>query len=72
MAGVGLVAFYKFAPAKGEPNRITSYLSGLLTPKEIWNEINNKHLDLSVTEMQEKLQVQSAQRPSLVRYRYPQ
>ncbi|EIM81102.1 uncharacterized protein STEHIDRAFT_104466 [Stereum hirsutum FP-91666 SS1] len=72
VGAAGLVAFYKYAPAKGEANLVTDFLYSQRTPKEIWDRINDKHLDMSFARMGAILLTQDAKTPPLRRYRYPQ
>ena len=38
------MAFYKFAPAPGEDNRLTAALAEYTKPSEFWEKLTVKHL----------------------------
>ena len=44
LATLGVVAFYKFAPAPGEDNRLTAALAESSRPAEFWEKLTVKHL----------------------------
>ncbi|KAI0048304.1 hypothetical protein FA95DRAFT_1605397 [Auriscalpium vulgare] len=72
LGALGVVAFYKWAPSQGDDNFVTRYIEHYYTPKEAWEALNNKHLELS-TQVQETVHlVQDARRPPIIRYRHPQ
>lgn len=67
-----IVAFYKFAPARGEDNYVTQYLARFQTPSEVWAALNEKHVNAVTVQSDQLLLQNSATRPTVHRYRYPQ
>jgi len=67
-----VVAFYKFAPAPGEDNIITRYISYYSTPKEVWEHANIHHTILSQDASEAQQIIWGAKQPAVHRYRYPQ
>ena len=72
LATLGVVAFYKFAPAPGEENRLTAALAEYSKPSEFWEKLTLKHLMQTVEVSDGALLVGEAKRPPVHRYRYPQ
>jgi len=72
LGALGVVAFYKYAPAPGEDNYITRYIAYYSTPKDIWESINYKHLELAHEASEDTLLIRNAQPPIVHRFRYPQ
>ncbi|KAI0645395.1 hypothetical protein C8Q79DRAFT_1001015 [Trametes meyenii] len=72
LAAVGVVAFYKFAPAPGDDNFIAKYISRTMTPAEVYRNLSFKHLVLSAQGSDETLLVTDAKPPVVHRYRFPQ
>ncbi|KAI0930368.1 hypothetical protein AcW1_009082 [Taiwanofungus camphoratus] len=72
LLGLAVAGWYKFAPAPGEDTYLTRFIAHYSTPREVWQRLSLKHLMLSVEGSDESLLMQSAQRPPVHRYRYPQ
>ena len=72
LATLGVVAFYKFAPAPGEENRLTAALAEYSKPSAFWETLSLKHLMQTVEVSDGALLVGEAKRPPVHRYRYPQ
>ncbi|KAG9018163.1 hypothetical protein FRB90_012007 [Tulasnella sp. 427] len=70
--GYGL---YAFAPSRtgadGKENSLTSWIRTNITPSEIWRSRNETHLILSMEQAEAKHLAGSAQRPLMMRTRYP-
>ncbi|KAL4074020.1 hypothetical protein V8B97DRAFT_1937635 [Scleroderma yunnanense] len=66
------VGFYKWAPKSGEDAYLTQWLSHYATPREVWVAISEKQLLRSQHVASNNVLQTSAQRPSIVRYRFPQ
>lgn len=66
------VGFYKWAPKSDEKAYLTKWLSHYSTPREVWTAINEQQLLRSQEVAVNNVLQTSAQRPSMVRYRYPQ
>ena len=67
-----VVAFYNFAPARGEDNYVTQYIARFQTPSEVWTALNEKHVNAASVQSDQLLLQNSATRPAVYRYRYPQ
>ncbi|KAJ8488924.1 hypothetical protein ONZ51_g3243 [Trametes cubensis] len=72
LAAVGVVAFYKFAPAPGDENPIGKFIARTMTPAEVWRNAGWKHLVLSKEVSEETKLVTTAKPPPVHRYRFPQ
>lgn len=72
VAAIGVVAFYKYAPAPGDENRIAKYISSTMTPAEVWRDVAFKHLTLAAKGSEETKLMVDAKPPTVHRYRYPQ
>ncbi|KAI0334941.1 hypothetical protein GY45DRAFT_1293768 [Cubamyces sp. BRFM 1775] len=72
LAAVGVVAFYKFAPAPGDENPIAKYIARTMTPAEVWKNLAWNHLVLSTQVSDETKLVTTAKPPPVHRYRFPQ
>ncbi|KAI0829667.1 hypothetical protein BC628DRAFT_1314712 [Trametes gibbosa] len=72
LAAVGVVAFYKFAPAPGDDTLIAKTVARTMAPADVWKSISFKHLLLSAQGSDETLLVTDAKPPTVHRYRYPQ
>ncbi|TBU43404.1 hypothetical protein BD309DRAFT_960775 [Dichomitus squalens] len=72
VAGVGIVAFYKFAPEPTEDTLIAKYIKSTMTQPEFWKDTAFKHLVLSAQGSDETLLVADAKPPVVHRYRFPQ
>ena len=72
IAGVGVVAFYKYAPAPGDENPIAKYITKTMTPAEVWSNTSFSHLAKSAQISDDTLLMGSAKPPVVHRYRYPQ
>ncbi|KAH9855210.1 hypothetical protein C2E23DRAFT_874800 [Lenzites betulinus] len=72
VAAVGVVAFYKFAPAPGDETLVAKYVTSTRTPADVWKSISFKHLLLSAEGSDVTLLVTDAKPPTVHRYRYPQ
>lgn len=72
IAGLGVVAFYKFAPAPSDETLIAKYVSRTMTSGEVWKDILFKHLLLSAQGSDETLLITDAKPPVVHRYRFPQ
>lgn len=66
------VGFYKWAPKSDEDAYLTKWLSHYSTPREVWAAANEQQLLRSQEVAINNVLQTSAQRPSMVRYRYPQ
>ncbi|KAI6033049.1 hypothetical protein F5J12DRAFT_196288 [Pisolithus orientalis] len=66
------IAFYKWAPRPGEEAFLTKWLAHYSTSPEFWTRINEQQLLRSQHMTVNTVLQTSAQRPSMVRYRYPQ
>ena len=66
------MAFYKFAPAPGEDNRLTAALAEYTKPSEFWEKLTVKHLLQTVEVSDGALLIGDAKRAPVHRYRYPQ
>lgn len=69
---LGVVAFYKFAPAQGEENRITAAIAEYMKPAEVWERLTIKHLLQTVEVSDNALLIGDAKPAPVHRYRYPQ
>ena len=72
LATLGVVAFYKFAHAPGEDNRLTAALAEYSRPAEFWEKLTVKHLLQTVEVSDGALLIGDAKRAPVHRYRYPQ
>ncbi|RPD63905.1 hypothetical protein L226DRAFT_610200 [Lentinus tigrinus ALCF2SS1-7] len=72
IAAVGVVAFYKYAPAPGDDNPIAKYISSTMTPAEVWHNMAFKHLAMSAQGSDDTKLMVDAKPPTVHRYRYPQ
>lgn len=72
IAGVGVVAFYKFAPEPTNDTAIAKYISSTMTAPEVWRDASFKHLVLSAKGSDDTLLVANAKPPVVHRYRFPQ
>ena len=72
LAAVGVVAFYKYAPAPGDDTAIARWISRSMTPAEVWQSTSFTHLLKSVQGADETLLVAEAKPPVVHRYRFPQ
>ncbi|KAI6046186.1 hypothetical protein EDC04DRAFT_2558754 [Pisolithus marmoratus] len=66
------IAFYKWAPRPSEEAFLTKWLAHYSTSPEFWARINEQQLLRSQHMTVNTVLQTSAQRPSMVRYRYPQ
>ena len=67
-----IVAFYKYAPGRSEDNYVTQYIARFQTPREVWAALNEKHVNAVSVQSDQLLLQNSATRPTVHRYRYPQ
>ena len=72
LAGVGIVAFYKYAPEPTEDNPIAKYVKSTMAQPEYWKDTAFNHLLLSAKGSDETLLVADAKPPVVHRYRFPQ
>ena len=72
IAGVGIVAFYKFAPEPTNDTALAKYISSTMTAPEVWSNASFKHLVLSAKGSEETLLMADAKPPVVHRYRFPQ
>ncbi|KAI8993778.1 hypothetical protein BD414DRAFT_435959 [Trametes punicea] len=72
LVAVGVVAFYKYAPAPGDDNPIAKYLSRSQVPAEVYKEAAFKHLLLAAQGSDETLLVADSKPPVVHRLRFPQ
>ena len=72
LAGLGVVAFYKFAPAPGDDTTIAKYISKNMSPAALWDATSFSHLIKSAERSDEVLLVADAKPPTIHRYRFPQ
>ncbi|TFY79258.1 hypothetical protein EWM64_g4755 [Hericium alpestre] len=72
LAGLGVVGFYKFAPSSGEDNFISKYIAHYRTPKEVWENWANKHLEFQTQVQENTFIIQHAKLPPVHVYRFPQ
>ncbi|KAI0743795.1 hypothetical protein C8Q80DRAFT_1122183 [Daedaleopsis nitida] len=72
IAALGVVAFYKFAPAPGDENPIAKYISSTMTAPEVWKNTSFKHLVMSAQGSDDTKLVVDAKPPVVHRYRFPQ
>ncbi|KAI0371132.1 hypothetical protein BV20DRAFT_965803 [Pilatotrama ljubarskyi] len=72
LASLGVIAFYKYAPAPGDENPIAKYVARTMTPAQVWKNTGFKHLLLSAQGSDETLLVADAKPPVVHRYRFPQ
>ena len=72
IAALGVVAFYKYAPAPGDENPIAKYISSTMTKPDVWNDTAFRHLILSAKGSDETKLVTDAKPPVVHRYRFPQ
>ncbi|KAI6026110.1 hypothetical protein BKA83DRAFT_3066948 [Pisolithus microcarpus] len=66
------IAFYKWAPRPGEEAFLTQWLAHQSTAAEFWARVNEQQLLRSQHMTVNTVLQTSAQRPGMVRYRYPQ
>ncbi|KAI6000477.1 hypothetical protein EDD15DRAFT_2232436 [Pisolithus albus] len=66
------IAFYKWAPRPGEEAILTQWLAHHSTAAEFWARVNEQQLLRSQRMTVNTVLQTSAQRPGMVRYRYPQ
>ncbi|KAG6332698.1 hypothetical protein ID866_6389 [Astraeus odoratus] len=66
------VGFYKWAPRPDEDAYLTRWLTHYATHREFWDRMNEIQLLRSHQVTVDTVVQMSAQRPSVVRYRYPQ
>ncbi|TFK94601.1 hypothetical protein K466DRAFT_649241 [Polyporus arcularius HHB13444] len=72
IAAVGIVAFYKYAPAPGDENPIAKYISSTMTPAKVYQDVSFKHLIGSAQISDDTKLMVDAKPPVVHRYRYPQ
>ena len=72
LAGFGVAAFYKWAPAPGEDVYLTRWIAMYTKPEEYWLDINAKHTALSQEVSDQSLLFRDAKQPAVHRLRYPQ
>ncbi|KAI0702960.1 hypothetical protein C8T65DRAFT_696832 [Cerioporus squamosus] len=72
IAALGIVAFYKYAPAPGDDNPIAKYISSIMTPAEVYKNVAFKHLTKSAEVSDDTKLMVDAKPPVVHRYRYPQ
>lgn len=72
VAGLVTMGWYNYAPGSGEGTYLTKAISHYITPHQVWERINLKHLTMSAEGQVDALTVGSAKRPPVHRYRYPQ
>ncbi|KAM5533326.1 hypothetical protein V8D89_013000 [Ganoderma adspersum] len=72
IAGVGVVAFYKFAPEPTNDTALAKYISSTMTAPEVWKDAAFKHLVLSAKVSDDTLLMTDAKPPVIHRYRFPQ
>ncbi|EPS99870.1 hypothetical protein FOMPIDRAFT_1024014 [Fomitopsis schrenkii] len=72
LATIGVVAFYQFAPAPGEENRLSAGIAEYTKPAEFWDKLTVKHLLQTVEVSDGALLIGDAKPAPVHRYRYPQ
>ncbi|KAI9067124.1 hypothetical protein FKP32DRAFT_1588936 [Trametes sanguinea] len=72
LAAVGVVAFYKYAPAPGDENPIAKYIARSMASPEALKEASFKHLLLCAQGSDETLLVADSKPPVVHRLRFPQ
>ncbi|KAI0779837.1 hypothetical protein C8Q74DRAFT_1197743 [Fomes fomentarius] len=72
LAALGVVAFYKYAPAPGDDNAIAKYISSTMTHPDVWSNTAFSHLVRSAQVSDDTLLMADAKPPVIHRYRFPQ
>lgn len=72
LAALGVVAFYKYAPAPGDDNAIAKYISSTMTHPDVWSNTAFSHLVRSAQISDNTLLMTDAKPPVVHRYRFPQ
>jgi hypothetical protein len=67
-----VVGFYKFAPAPDQDAYLTRWIARITPPREVWENLNVRHLRQAQQLSEETLLISDAKRPTVHRYRYPQ
>lgn len=72
LAGFGVAAFYKWAPAPGEDVYLTRWIAMYSESRDHWLDLNAKHTVLSQEASDQSLLFRDAKQPTVHRLRYPQ